>query len=191
MKLYTTIRRLILSGILLVGNAVNAQIFVMQNAQTIEIDACENPSGIIYDDGGPTADYANNFDGYIIIRASAGLTINLSGTYFTESCCDRLTIQDGTTTLVDEVGGSDSVNVSSTTGQIIIRFHTDGSVVSSGFELSWNVTGISAACANPVSELDTLSVSPTSITLSWTAPNSAGPFTVVCGDQTFRNITTR
>ena len=116
MKLYTTIRRLILSGILLVGNAVNAQIFVMQNAQTIEIDACENPSGIIYDDGGPTADYANNFDGYIIIRASAGLTINLSGTYFTESCCDRLTIQDGTTTLVDEVGGSDSVNVSSTTG---------------------------------------------------------------------------
>ena len=190
MKLYTTIRRLILSGILLVGNAVNAQIFVMQNAQTIEIDACENPSGIIYDDGGPTADYANNFDGYIIIRASAGLTINLSGTYFTESCCDRLTIQDGTTTLVDEVGGSDSVNVSSTTGQIIIRFHTDGSVVSSGFELSWNVTGISAACANPVSELDTLSVSPASITLSWTAPNSAGPFTVVCGDQTFRNITT-
>lgn len=161
----------------------------MINHDSILLDACVLGSGTIYDDGGPTGDYGNNFDGYVLIQASAGLTITVTGSYQTESCCDKLTIQDGTTTLLDEVGGTGSVNVSSTTGQLLIRFHTDGAVIGSGFVLDWAVSGFLDVCANPVGGLDTTVVTANSIGLTWTAPDAAGPFTVIYGDQTMSGIT--
>lgn len=162
----------------------------MINHDSIVLDACDLGSGTIYDDGGVAGDYSNGFDGYVIIQASAGLTIHVTGNYTTESCCDWLTIEDGMTTLLNQAGGNGTVNVSTTTGQMIIYFHTDGSVTSSGFELAWTVEGISAACPNPVSGLDTTAVTANSISLTWTATNVAGPFTVVCGSQVFSGINT-
>lgn len=185
----TYIRSLILALWLMTGLSATAQSWTMVNNSTVEIDACQTHGGTIYDDGGADADYSNNFDGWVIIRASAGLTINLSGSYSTEYGCDRLTIHDGTATLVYEASGNDTVNVSSSTGQIIIHFVSDGSVVNSGFHLDWTVSGINTTCTNPISALDTTSVTATTIGLSWTAANAAGPFTVICGDQTFTGIT--
>ena len=181
--------RIIFTLILLIPLSISAQSWTMVNNNTIEIDACRESGGTIYDDGGPTADYSNNFDGIVILRASAGLTITLTGTYSTESCCDKLSVNDGSTMLLEEASGNGTVNLNSTSGQLVIHFVTDGSVINSGFELHWNVTGINEACANPVSGLDTTSVTPTSIGLSWTATDAGGPFTVICGDQTFTGIT--
>ena len=161
----------------------------MINHDSIVLDACMLGSGTIYDDGGPTGNYSNNFDGWVVIQASAGLTITVTGNYSTESCCDKLTIHDGTTTLLNEAGGTGTVNVTSTTGNMLIRFHTDGSVVYSGLQLNWSVSGIGAACANPVSGLDTTAVTSSSIGLTWTATNAAGPFMVICGDRTVSGIT--
>lgn len=161
----------------------------MLSHDTIVLDACTLGAGTIYDNGGPLSDYANGFDGAVLIQASPGLTITLSGSYQTESCCDRLTIHDDQVTYYDEVGGTGTVSVSTTRGQLLVRFHSDGSVVSSGFELNWSVTGISDVCSNPVTGLDTTAVTTTSISLSWNAPNAAGPFTVVCNDQTYSGIT--
>ena len=162
----------------------------MMNQDSIVLDGCVLGSGTIYDDGGPLGDYSNNFDGYVLIQATAGMTITVTGTYATEGCCDKLTIEDGTTTLVDEVGGTGSVNVSTTTGQLLIRFHSDGSVLNSGFVLAWSVSGLTEVCTNPVSGLDTTAVTASSIGLTWTATNALGPFTVICGDQTVTGITT-
>ena len=156
---------------------------------TIVLDACTLGSGTIYDNGGPLSDYANGFDGAVLIQASAGLTITLSGSYQTESCCDWLTIHDDQTTYYNQAGGTGTVSVSTTRGQLLVSFHSDGSVVSSGFELNWAVSGVSDVCTNPVTGLDTTAVTATSISLSWNATNAAGPFTVVCNDQTYSGIT--
>ena len=160
------------------------------NGDSIVLDACELGSGTIYDNGGANGNYSNNFDGWVLLQASPGITITLTGNYSTESCCDKLTVEDGTTTLFGPQGGTGSVNVSTTTGQMLIRFHTDGSGAYSGFELNWSTSGYNTVCTNPVTGLDTTSVTTTSIGLTWSATNASGPFTVVCGDQTFSNITT-
>lgn len=170
--------------------AATAQSVVnMIHNDSIILDACTLGSGSIHDDGGPTGNYSNLFDGYVIIQATPGMTITVTGSYDTEDGCDKLTIHDGTTTLLNEVSGSGTVNVSSTTGQLLIRFHTDGSSVSSGFTLNWSATGLSDVCPNPVVNLDTTSVTTNSIGLTWSATNPAGPFTLVCGDRTVSGIT--
>lgn len=161
----------------------------MINGDSIVIDACTLGSGTIYDDGGEAGQYSNNFNGYVLIQASSGMTITITGNYDTEGCCDKLYIYDGTTTLLDGAGGTGTVNVACTSGQVMIYFQTDGSVLRQGFVLDWTVSGIEAVCANPVSGLDTTAVTTNSIGLTWTAANAAGPFTVVCGDQVVTGVT--
>lgn len=160
------------------------------NGDSIVLDACELGSGTIYDNGGANGNYSNNFDGWVLLQASPGITITLTGNYSTESCCDKLTVEDGTTTLFGPQGGTGTVNVSTTAGQMLIRFHTDGGSTYSGFALQWSTSGYETVCTNPVTGLDTTAVTTTSIGLTWSATNAAGPFMVVCGDQTFTNITT-
>lgn len=176
----------LLAGTLPVGAQTVAH---MINDDTVRLDGCTLGGGTIFDDGGPTGNYSNSFDGYVIIQATPGMTITVTGSYDTENGYDKLTIHDGTTTLLNEVSGSGTVNVSSTTGQLLIRFHTDGSSVYSGFTLNWSATGLSDVCPNPVVNLDTTSVTTNSIGLTWSATNPAGPFTLVCGDRTVSGIT--
>ena len=172
-------------------STANAQTVTnMINGDSLVLDACVLGGGTIYDDGGANGNYSNNFDGWVVIQASPGLTLTLTGTYDMEGCCDPLVVHDGITTLVDNVVGSGTVNVSSTTGQMLIYFHSDGSVNYGGLALQWSVSGISDACSNPVSNLDTTLVTTTSIGLTWTALNGSGPFTVVCNDQVVTGVTT-
>ena len=56
--------------------AASAQSTVnMINGDSIVLDACSSGSGVIYDDGGLMGSYSNNFDGYVLIQATAGMTI--------------------------------------------------------------------------------------------------------------------
>lgn len=161
----------------------------MLNGNTLTLDACVLGGGIIYDDGGSVGEYSNSFDGYVLIQAATGITITVTGYYQTEAGCDFLTIQDGTTTLL-HASGYDTVHVSTTTGQLMIGFHSDGSVIHSGFMLNWSVSGISDQCPNAVTNLDTVGCTMTSIGLTWNAVNTTGPFTVVCNDQIINGVTT-
>ncbi|MBO7100857.1 MAG: gliding motility-associated C-terminal domain-containing protein [Bacteroidales bacterium] len=156
----------------------------MVNHDTIMLDACVLGGGIIYDDGGATNNYSDNFDGWVFIQASAGLTIHLTGNYVTEMCCDRLTIYDGTTLLVDHVAGTSLIDVTATSGIMKIGFNTDGGTTYSGFAFTWSISGVSASCANPVTNLHTTSVTTSSIALSWNATSALGPFTIISNGST-------
>lgn len=191
MKRYKHILFLFLLPLLATPCRVAAQSVVnMINGDSIILDACSLGYGTIYDDGGDNGNYSNNFNGYVVIQASAGLTITVTGTYTQESCCDYLRFEDGTTTLLTTSGSNGTINVSSTTGNMLIYFHSNGSSTYAGFSLNWSVAGIGAACPNPITNLDTTSVTATSIGLTWNAVSATGPFTVVCNDVAYSGINT-
>lgn len=151
----------------------------MVNGDTIVLDVCALGGGIIYDNGGPTNYYSDNFDGSVLIQASAGISIHLTGNYFTEPCCDHIWVYDGTTTLVDGVAGTGLIDVTATSGSLLIRFQTDGGSTMNGFGLTWTTSGVSTSCTNPVTNLHTTSVTASSIALGWNATSGSGPFTII------------
>ena len=162
---------------------------------SISIDACQNPSGTIYDDGGASGNYSNSFDGWAVISAPQGVTITLTGNYNTEQGYDRIWIYDwdahdsqaGTpasqsgNTLVNDVSGSGNINVSSSTGWLCIHFTTDYSVQREGFALSYSISGTGASCNNQITDLvvtpdGTSGTTMTSgATVSWSATNEKPP----------------
>jgi len=112
-------------------------------------------SGTLYDNGGPTGNYRNTSRDTFYIDIP-GNSLSLTFTNFnTESCCDRVIIYDGIgfsgTQLVNKRGGSlpnsgNSITVPS--GKATIFFSSDGSVVRSGFTMSWSGSGTSAPTAS-------------------------------------------
>ena len=106
---------------------------VTMESGTLYIDGCQHPDGTIYDNGGYENNYTNNFIGYVVITTQPGVTINLSGSYNTEQCCDKITIYDGCDAtgniLFGPSGGNNMLNVSCTTGCMTLKFTTDVSVV--------------------------------------------------------------
>ena len=80
--------------------------------------------------------YSNNVNGYTVINGSAGFYINISGSYATESCCDKINIYNGSGTggtLLATYAGGGNINYSGTLGQTLtVQFYSDGSVTSTG-----------------------------------------------------------
>jgi len=176
---------------LLGATAASAQLqTTMVNGDTIHISACQATSGVIYDDGGPSGDYSNSFEGWVAIEASAGITITISGNYDTESGYDHININDGDYNLLEYLSGSGALEASSTTGVLIVHFKTDGSSRYSGFALNWTVEGIIYSCSNSVSALSAGTITNHSVALTWTADNAAGPFTVTYNGRSIGGITT-
>lgn len=135
----------------------------------------------LYDNGGISADYVNNSNGYTVINAGIGATINISGNYVTESI-DYIRIYNGTGTggtLLATYSGTGSINYTGTVGQTLtIQFTSDSSLTYSGFTLSVTYTGV----CNPVP----CSGTPTGGTVS-TSPNTGWPgssYTVVATGYT-------
>lgn len=173
-------------GIMLPGVTAAQNYARMVNGATINIAACEGTVDGLVDDGGPTAVYSNNFNGYAVLTWSAGTQLTLQGNYNLESNYDYLTLDDGTGTT--QLTGSGVCNYTSTTGILTITFHTDVSVTYDGFLLTWSVAG--GTCVNSVTNLSATNIGPTSATLHWTATNAAGPFTIVCDGDTTTATTT-
>lgn len=92
---------------------------------------------------GPDKDYSNNIDDYLIIKGIDGYSINLSGTLNTENGYDYLYIyktQENKDTEIERFSGDGkSVNISCNSSDIKMYFHSDGSVVRSGFDLTLNI----------------------------------------------------
>ncbi|WP_329805753.1 GEVED domain-containing protein [Flavobacterium facile] len=99
---------------------------------------------VLFDNGGNAGDYANSSNGYTVLEAGLGATINISGNYVTESS-DYIKIYNGTGTggtLLGTYSGTGSINYTGTAGQTLtVQFTSDSSIVYSGFSLSVNYSG--------------------------------------------------
>ena len=135
---------------------------------TNTITACDL---VIYDDGGVNGNYSNSCESYLTINPeTAGNLITIQGTSSTESCCDYLDIYDGPNTSGTQLGHYQGENLTvplltSTTGPITLHFHSDGSVVKSGFALT--VSCASNTCPVPTG-LTVSNIGNSSANLSWT-----------------------
>ncbi|MBO4738374.1 MAG: zinc-ribbon domain-containing protein [Bacteroidales bacterium] len=128
-----------------------AQIYVMRSYGTSQINFC---NGIILDPGG-TDDYSNDCDCYleVVPDISHGYGIKLQGPFHTEKGFDYIdiyerTTNEGDTTHLAHYTGDGDCDVTSTNGDLLIHFHSDASIVRSGFIFS-------VSCV-PIENYDTL-----------------------------------
>lgn len=123
----------------------------------------------LYDNGGVSGDYAYNSNGYTVLQAGSGATINILGNYNTENNYDYIRIYNGTGTggtLLNTYSGSGTINYTGTAGQTLtVQFTSDSLSNYSGFTLSVSYSGVCfPACAD----------TPTGGTVT-TNPNTAWP----------------
>ena len=143
---------------------------------------------VIFDNGGSNGNYLNSSESYLVLYpANSGDMMMLTGLLNTENCCDYLNIYDGvgtSGTLLGQFKGSDQqVNVISTTGPLTLYFHSDVSVVYSGFQLL-------AECVScyPPTGLSVESTSLDGATISWNA--NADSYVVILSGPTSGQYTT-
>ena len=129
---------------------------LMPVSGTLDVTAC---SGVIYDNGGASGSYANNCNGTIILRSyNPGSTITLSGSYHTETCCDKLYVYDGVGgNLLGTFRGTGNLNLTSVpNGILVLTFTSDGSATNSGFEIHFTCSN----CTPDIPEIAEQTVSP-------------------------------
>ena len=154
--------------------------------------------GVIYDDGGPSGDYAMSQDSYIILYPDApNNLVSISGTVAIEgNSFDNLYVYDGAgtsgTQLVALAGTSYSsgttISATSTSGPLTIYFTTDGSVTYSGFAL--NVSCITTSCLVTNLALDTnVTSTSTSLALMWDAVTGTTGYEIEYGTPGFAHGT--
>lgn len=150
-------------------------LFIFLSLDSFAQNAALNPGNIvasnttIYDRAGSATNYANNTNEWITIVGNPGATINLSGTYGLEACCDRIYIRDGYgnagTILQTLSAATGTINYTGAVGQTLtVHLTSDFSGRAAGF--AFTVTYSAAPAA------------PTSINLSGTASS------VACGNST-------
>ena len=110
-------------------------------------------SGTLYDDGGATGDYDNLQNSYFTISPTSAVNITLNFTLFdvergsTGSTCDYdyFEVYDGTNTSAPLLGRYCNNNpppatLTSTGGDIFIKFHSDRYTEEQGFKIDWTCT---------------------------------------------------
>lgn len=102
--------------------------------------------GVLYDQGGPTGDYASNLNcGFLINPASPGTGIELKLDYLqSEAGYDKLFVYDGADTsgtLLATYHGlfPATTTLTATSGKMYLRFSSDGSPNGKGFRAVWRV----------------------------------------------------
>ncbi|MBO4898148.1 MAG: InlB B-repeat-containing protein [Clostridia bacterium] len=111
----------------------------------LSLDLSEKACGFsftLYDDGGKAANYSDNYDASLIITAPENTYLSISGSGYTESNYDYLTVYDGNTDkiLSGKHSGSFSINTCYTSSNVLkVCFASDGGVNQTGFELTVTV----------------------------------------------------
>ncbi|OWY19539.1 hypothetical protein B6N25_13980 [Sphingobacteriales bacterium TSM_CSS] len=122
-----------------------AQVILPTSGQAPTQTDCE---GTILDSGG-TGDYQNSVETFIVIDPPGTIPVQMTFTAFdTEAGFDYVELFDGSTTsdvLIGHYEGTTLPNggspIVSTGGSMTLRFHTDGSVIRSGFVANWIAGG--------------------------------------------------
>ena len=113
-----------------------ARLYVMPFRGNSRITFC---NGVILDPGG-TRDYPNNCDSYLVVEPKMGMDcgVRIQGGYNTESC-DYIDFYERSEAVGERLArysGVGECDVISRSGVCLIHFHTDATVVRSGFTLS-------------------------------------------------------
>ena len=90
----------------------------------------------VYDHAGPGANYANSLNGMLRFTLPEGYTMHVHGTLSTESCCDYLKIYDNNEEMQDIRSESTTVDYTTTSRVLGLFFHSDGSSVREGVDLT-------------------------------------------------------
>jgi PKD repeat protein len=139
-------------------NALACRTITMPVSGIVTAATC---TGMLYDDGGPAGNYANNANSTVVIAPAGAQNVAITFTQFlTESGYDIMYIYDGSSTtspLIGVYSGSALPNgglpITSTGNALTIRFGSDGAANYSGFEASW-------ACNTGVGIKENLNVVP-------------------------------
>jgi len=137
-------------------------------------------SGHLYDNGGSSADYGNNQDGYTIIYPSnPSQAVQLSGSFVTEGCCEHIYIYNGAgtggTLLYNGGAGTGSIGTIISSGAnvpLTVRFTTDVSVVYSGFDFT--ISCVTPCAATLTNSGPTLSCTYTDVSYTVTPSGFSG-----------------
>lgn len=165
---------ILLIALLALGLSIYAQDTVyIANGQTTSVSVVDTV--FLFDDGGPNANYSNNFDGSFHLIAPCPIVI--TGSIETETCCDGLILRDGPSSSSPIIGterkGVQTINDTSTAFDMLIRFHSDGSVTRSGFSLkAYPFTDQHVA----VHSLSVTDITTTSAVASWGCDDSSSRF---------------
>lgn len=207
------IQNSVLALLLLAGFFANAQNYNMQNGS---VNTC---TGNFFDSGGNGGSYSNGEDFTATICSDTpGQNIQVVFSSFsTESCCDYLRIYDGPTTgspLIGQYQGTTSPGTVQASGSCLtFVFHSDGSIVSSGWAATISCFTPAAAtcsdgiqnqgetgidCGGPCPACTNFNMSSTSLSLcsgTWYDPQGTSNYTnsqditqTICSDTPGQNI---
>uniref|UniRef100_UPI0023F57A08 Ig-like domain-containing protein n=1 Tax=Flavobacterium filum TaxID=370974 RepID=UPI0023F57A08 len=132
-------------------------------------------STLIYDNGGPSGQYTNNNNGFIVLENSGTGVITLSGSILGfETCCDGLRVYSGVGTggtLLATITATGSITpIVSAPGQALtVQLFSDVSAVFDGVALQAVYSGVCASCSGAPSNLLAAFSSTTDANLSWNA----------------------
>lgn len=123
-------------------------------------------TGTLYDDGGPSANYAHNKIYTLVIQPSGATSISMNfSQWAAENNYDFLKIYNGTSTAAPLLGswsGTSPGTVIANSGAMTLRFTSDGSVNAAGWKATWTATG--GSCSGPaVVPVADFSVTPTTV----------------------------
>jgi hypothetical protein len=130
-------------------------------------DTLTTCGAVLYDDGGPDANYSNYCNSTLVIYpAISDMMVMLTGTASMENSYDHLYIYDGVgtegTQLAHFTGDNQTVNVMSTTGPLTLMYTSDYTVNKPGFELE-----VSCVSCFPPTNISVTDATMTSATVSW------------------------
>jgi hypothetical protein len=107
---------------------------------TEEQMSCKLAKGVtsmkVYDNNGAASGYGNSMDGSLRFTLPEGYRLRVYGTVDTESNRDYLRVYDNEVEKVVRVGRDQTVDYTTDSRVLRLRFHTDGSVVYNGLNLT-------------------------------------------------------
>lgn len=147
--------------------------------------------GNLFDSGGPGGNYYDYENCSFLIDPGCTGTIAISFSSFqTESCCDFVTVHNGSTTSSPVLGTYSGYSIPPTlyanSGKMLVRFNSDYSVVGTGFSATW--TSTLSGTGTPTANFSASNYNPplaTSIQFSDLTTNAPYAWLWQFGDGTF------
>ncbi|MGY8873202.1 MAG: DUF6701 domain-containing protein, partial [Pseudomonadales bacterium] len=129
-------------------------------------------SGSLFDSGGSGGQYANREDCSFLIQPAGASSVTLTFSDFAlESGYDNIYLYDGTSTFSPQIArlsGSTAGTYTASSGAMLVRFTSDGSVVDRGFSATWVATTSSCSAQSVGDGFSSISYNQNSGSTNWT-----------------------